>query len=82
MATTVIRLLETIEFKHVNNCMDKNKFLTALETHIVPESAACELKLFTGIFSIYNIVPPSMMYRAICASEIKRLFREKKVPLR
>jgi hypothetical protein len=52
MATTVIRMLEIIEFKHVNNCMDKNKFLTALETRIVPESAACEPKLITGIFSI------------------------------
>lgn len=49
---------------------------------MAPELAAREPQLIADIFSTYNIVSPSMMYRAICASELKRLFMDKKISLR
>ena len=47
---------------------------------IAPELAAHEPELIAGIFNAYNIVSPSMMYRAICASELKKLCQSKSIP--
>lgn len=42
---------------------------------IAPELAAHEPELIASIFNAYNIVSPSMMYRAICASELKKFLQ-------
>lgn len=42
---------------------------------MAPELAAHEPELVSGIFNAYNIVSPSMMYRAICASELKKFLQ-------
>lgn len=46
-----------------------------------PELAAQDPGFVEGVLNMFNIVSPSMMYRAICVSELKKLLLSKNMPL-
>lgn len=46
---------------------------------MAPDLVARDPELIAGMFNAYNVVSPSMMYRAICAGEL-RSFRRKSLP--
>jgi S1-C subfamily serine protease len=54
---------------------------TQFTTDMAPELAAHDPEFIAGVVNMFNIVSPSMMYSAICVSELKKLLLTNNIPL-